>query len=1468
MTSKRVQNVDYFSMGVLGAVAALDEEHCTIVRGCDEKELKETNGRDSYDGTKSAHDSAGVRLAVVKGFVRPEEGRLEACDREYGADEWKAKLSKKLRIRPSAADALIREARRARGLPLPEGVTQRKSGTDTPVMGCLTQGKGGYDPKGSTCSFRVLSVGDGVSGWFLLGDLVGKVVEASYLAHRLNEAYNQDNKHPAGLGLRPSLWTQTVATRILSQAEAEEVKKDEPSNWHAETRPRFDVLRFPIDTTADGELAEEPRLWCVALDPPRGDWAKKKEFEWKCIDPDDATEPHEYPTSLIVEAPVSGEIGPDEMWDRVSTLLFDWGFDCNVAKKCWDVLRAHGGQAVYKSFLQKAVRVRPETIELPDAERTKVPVGAAVLCAVAQCLCKLGDSFNPEISKYVRGCTALLKRTAIILIEDGGTLFQHVPWLLGMALLTERCLDYHPGFDVVVAVFNMLVPDPERPPLHWTTGRAADALLLWREPEHMHENLHKSLVEKAGVSVPALAGFQYQYVLPLFQSLGGMAGDFEMLEKAVPLFVEPAFGRFAVGKHHWNSFSSTRWTFTGWAKKREQISGDFVHAPALTAPLIAHDRRRDATMPLVHCIDQHVTPGVMHFSASRSDKEREDPNGYERRFRATWGITGHNVRARGVDLDPDDPSVQRLRSAQTAIFVSLAAAKAPVEDCAVVPDGVVLHSTVDLSVVAGGIGDIEKIKVTTNAEENAEDGLTVGPFSKAYSWNLIACFDSTLSNIHLAHMPTAHAAEAGKKPRITPTARAKAERALMERAVSAGLPFRSAELPEYDTAKHIPAKGAAIRWQWVLRGPRTDKLLYWSQPTAEDPAPVVSTELKFDELPTDGLDWAYEAPKASHALNSDAVVLSALAYRGPPGIAQPDGSAVGPVSNIVRALPSMQRIRLTALLRGAYQQIVMPTAPRSGKGVGSDQVGIAEPGDWDVWRALVLIARIVPGVLRPGEKMPRFDVVSASGLAVVVQWVVAAHKQEVGLEGADPVPARYQQGWRRCWAEAKAHMQKQAPPLELRPHQRKCIDHLFENSRRRNARGNVLALDGGMGKTITGIRYLVKYAQMTEGVEAILWFTSSTSISGKGPAEEHVASLQNEWGFHNVVHVNTDKAQKREACEIFERSLETARENAAAFEAVVPRIFVIGYELFSSPDADHRRARLARLLREAAPRCVACFDEAHLLYNPGTLRGTTAISIAERCMHVLLSTATPTAGTRQLLAKRWIQLVTPFEVHKQNVHAAACCILGAAFKNNVKAVHSTYMPEVDPYVLRQSNKLAMEGDWRGANTLVREHMRANLCKGAILMADEDRAANPGGGILLAVENLAEAKQCVELINKARNGFAALYSAASDKTESLGVVVGLVLRLTGVDLPRLGGMLWLPTGGNVNTLDQLRMRSTREKQKRSEVRIVTIVPKDTVLHRLYDRQQYADARGASLKEVCKDMTVASTAGDGKRRKTAA
>ena len=265
-------------------------------------------------------------------------------------------------------------------------------------------------------------------------------------------------------------------------------------------------------------------------------------------------------------------------------------------------------------------------------------------------------------------------------------------------------------------------------------------------------------------------------------------------------------------------------------------------------------------MPLVHCIDQHVTPGVMHFSASSSVHEREDPNGYQRRFRATWNITGFNVRTRGVDIDPDDASVKRLRAAQTAIFVSLAAAKGPKEDCTVSPGGVVLYSTVDLSVVAGGIGDIEKVKVTTNVEENAIDGLTVGSFSKAYSWNLIACFDSTLSNIHLAHMPTARGRggqEAADHADGTRQGGASGHGAGHEH--GAALSERRAAGVRHGKAHTGQGRRRALAVGAERIEDRQAALLVAAP--ADDPAPVITTELAFDELPTDGLEWASEAPR-------------------------------------------------------------------------------------------------------------------------------------------------------------------------------------------------------------------------------------------------------------------------------------------------------------------------------------------------------------------------------------------------------------------------------------------------------------------------------------------------------------------------------------------------------------------------------------------------------------------------------
>ena len=280
-------------------------------------------------------------------------------------------------------DAHIKQAERVCAMDGPS----RKGGTERPVMGLLTQGKTSArdDAANSTCSFKILSAGDGTNGWFLLHDLVGKVVDANHLAWRLNKANSDNPKHPAALGLRPALWTHTVATYKLEPEDAKELRARQSGQNRG-----LDVLQFPPSFRDVNDI----EMWSVDLDPPRGDWAGA----WR--DPKDASA--KYPTHVFVEAPL-GTKAINE-WDAetycTETLIID-GYDEERVERCFDLLREYGSQALYKSLMQKIVRTMPESIELPDLERTRVPPYVVMFCTVALCLSTHGTAWNPDIGKSV-----------------------------------------------------------------------------------------------------------------------------------------------------------------------------------------------------------------------------------------------------------------------------------------------------------------------------------------------------------------------------------------------------------------------------------------------------------------------------------------------------------------------------------------------------------------------------------------------------------------------------------------------------------------------------------------------------------------------------------------------------------------------------------------------------------------------------------------------------------------------------------------------------------------------------------------------------------------------------------------------------------------------------------------------------------------------------------------------------------
>uniref|UniRef100_A0A7S2DLB5 TFIIS N-terminal domain-containing protein n=1 Tax=Haptolina brevifila TaxID=156173 RepID=A0A7S2DLB5_9EUKA len=108
------------------------------------------------------------------------------------------------------------------------------------------------------------------------------------------------------------------------------------------------------------------------------------------------------------------------------------------------------------------------------------------------------------------------------------------------------------------------------------------------------------------------------------------------------------------------------------------------------------------------------------------------------------------------------------------------------------------------------------------------------------------------------------------------------------------------------------------------------------------------------------------------------------------------------------SVPATVALRAASMLRQQWQTVAMPTPALSG-GLGSDQLA-AYNGDWDAYRLLVLLSRLVPGALRPAMP-PTFIIPEARLLRVAERWAMVGARMSGGLaadneiEAADAGPA-------------------------------------------------------------------------------------------------------------------------------------------------------------------------------------------------------------------------------------------------------------------------------------------------------------------------------------------------------------------------------------------------------------------------------------------------------------------------------
>ena len=110
-----------------------------------------------------------------------------------------------------------------------------------------------------------------------------------------------------------------------------------------------------------------------------------------------------------------------------------------------------------KSCLQKLIRFHATNVTL---EENQPPVPSCLLVAVVLALLFASKGgFSPELQLFTRGCTAALKRLAVILVEDAWVEAVETPRqlqaLLVLGLVTQRMHDYEPPRKLIVEVLRL-----------------------------------------------------------------------------------------------------------------------------------------------------------------------------------------------------------------------------------------------------------------------------------------------------------------------------------------------------------------------------------------------------------------------------------------------------------------------------------------------------------------------------------------------------------------------------------------------------------------------------------------------------------------------------------------------------------------------------------------------------------------------------------------------------------------------------------------------------------------------------------------------------------------------------------------------------------------------------------------------------------------------------------------------------
>ena len=383
------------------------------------------------------------------------------------------------------------------------------------------------------------------------------------------------------------------------------------------------------------------------------------------------------------------------------------------------------------------------------------------------------------------------------------------------------------------------------------------------------------------------------------------------------------------------------------------------------------------------------------------------------------------------------------------------------------------------------------------------------------------------------------------------------------------------------------------------------------------------------------------------------------------------------VTSLFAAAPAPVALRAAAMLRQQYSIVKMPT-PALGGGLGADQLA-AYAGDWDAYRLLALLSRLVPAALRPAMP-PTFTVAGPRLLRAVEHWAMAgarlagaaaageaegggdgggegegegkaeaeAEAEGEGEGGADDGANAWalHAGWSTCGAQAEGRLMEHQKAAVARMHQRDETADV----------GHFLILDTGMGKTVTALVYAWRWLRQHGGaVRRILWVTPAGTI------DNLLAQLRRTWGapVHLVPRVSAAKIPKQgEGASLQLRDfavnvihadhLRTAIDKGLAEQATSSFVIFDEVDEMYAPTLHTRRPYSPHNTRTMAPGCCG-------RYAP-TLRTSAARALCALCPKFVAQTATPMRRNEaQLLA--WLADTCAFPVTATNMLVAASAMV-------------------------------------------------------------------------------------------------------------------------------------------------------------------------------------------------------------------